>query len=131
MRPRAKHHFDVAIIGAGFSGAMVAVHLSRLAPRLRVLVLDKDAMFGPGVAFGAAGAEHLLNVPAGKMSALPEVPDHFLDWVQAHHEALAGFEGTGISADAFLPRRAYGEYIRDLFEQARQLAPGIQCAQEE
>ena len=32
--------FDVAIVGAGFSGSMVAVHLSRLAPETRVLLAD-------------------------------------------------------------------------------------------
>src|SRR6185369_6307606 len=131
MASRARHNFDLAIIGAGFAGSMVAVHVAQLAPRRRVLVLDKDAMFGPGVAFGARGSNHLLNVRAGKMSAFPEAPDHFVKWIEAHPEALSGFEATGLSAEAFLPRRVYGQYIRELLDHARQKAPGIECAREE
>jgi len=44
--------FDVVIVGAGFSGSMVAVHLSRLAPETRVLLADRKGAFGRGVAYG-------------------------------------------------------------------------------
>jgi glycine/D-amino acid oxidase-like deaminating enzyme len=36
-----RHPYHVAIVGAGFSGAMVAIHLAKLTPRRRVLVIDK------------------------------------------------------------------------------------------
>jgi trehalose-6-phosphate synthase/uncharacterized NAD(P)/FAD-binding protein YdhS len=88
-------------------------------------------MFGRGVAYGTQGADHLLNVPAGKMSALPDAPDHFLTWAQSHHTIATNGSGGEISPEAFLPRRVYGQYVQDLFEQARRNAPGIQRVREE
>jgi uncharacterized NAD(P)/FAD-binding protein YdhS len=59
---------------------------------------------GAGLAYSTSFDQHLLNVPAGKMSAFPEQPAHFLEWVRAHHRPDA-------KADMFAPRRVYGEYL--------------------
>ena len=86
----------VAIVGGGFSGAMVAVQLARLAGprRCRVLLFEKGRRFARGVAYGTACTQHLLDVPAGLMRALPDEPGHFLDWLrrrdpEAHHGTFA------------------------------------------
>lgn len=70
----------VAVIGAGFSGTMVACHLLRRGAR--VCLFERSGTFGPGLAYGAAGPVHLLNVPVGSMSAHADVPDDFLGWVR-------------------------------------------------
>jgi uncharacterized NAD(P)/FAD-binding protein YdhS len=111
--------FDVAIIGAGFSGSMVAVHLARMAPNLRVLIADEDRAIGRGVAYGTNRLQHLLNVPAGKMSAFPDAPDDFAEWLVARRRAFQNVWIEAISPDDFLPRRIYGTYIRQLLEKAR------------
>ena len=54
-----------------------------------MLLVDKRGAFGRGVAYATNSAHHLLNVPAGKISAFGEEPDHFLDWLQAHSSELA------------------------------------------
>jgi len=113
------HDFDVVIVGAGFSGAMVAVHLTRQAKNLRLLVVDKGGAFGRGVAYGVGPVSNLLNVPAGKMSAFPDEPDHFLNWLSSRGGKIDGLEASQISADAFLPRQVYGEYVLEIFEKAR------------
>jgi uncharacterized NAD(P)/FAD-binding protein YdhS len=59
-----KHSYKVAIVGGGFSGAMVAIHLAKLAPRWPVLLIDKTSAFGRGVAYGTQDMQHLLNVSA-------------------------------------------------------------------
>jgi uncharacterized NAD(P)/FAD-binding protein YdhS len=104
---------DVAIVGGGFSGTMVAVQLARLAGAspLRVAILEKGERFARGVAYGTRSDRHLLNVPAGLMSALPDEPTHFLDWLRARDPAA--HEGT------FAPRRLYGDYLDDLLRAAR------------
>ena len=59
-------------------GTLAAVHLLRRAHRpVRLVVVDRQPPIGHGVAFGTADPLHLLNVRAGNMSALPEVPAHF------------------------------------------------------
>jgi uncharacterized NAD(P)/FAD-binding protein YdhS len=110
--------FDVAIAGAGFSGSLVAVHLARIAPGLRVLIADKDRAFGRGIAYGTNSLRHLLNVPAGKMSAFPDAPDDFAQWLAARRDALRNIGVVAVSPDDFLPRRIYGAYIRQLLEKA-------------
>lgn len=105
----------VAIIGAGFCGTMVAAHLLR-AGGLRVVLFERGGTFGPGLAYSTATAAHLLNVPAGRMSALADVPDDFLRWglSQGHHW----------SGGTFAPRREYGKYLQDALNAAEGLGRG-------
>ncbi len=122
---------DVAIVGAGFSGAMVAVHLTRSAKNLRLLVVDKEGAFGRGVAYGVGPVQHLLNVPAGKMSAFPDEPDSFINWVRSRPGKIDGVDAAQISADAFLPRQLYGEYVLDIFARARAASNTVEIRQTE
>ena len=77
----------IAIIGGGFSGTMTAVNLARLSTRpLRIYVVNSGHPAGRGVAYGTKRAEHLLNVAARNMSAFPDHPNHFLDWLRTRSE---------------------------------------------
>lgn len=101
----------VAIIGGGFSGTLTAVHLLRGARRpLRIVLIERSLRVGRGLAYGTIDHDHLLNVPAGRMSALPDDPEHFLRWfAQRRPGAVAG---------DFAPRAAYGQYVQELLESA-------------
>ena len=57
----------VAIIGAGFSGTMVAAHLARRG--VDTVLVEASDRAGRGTAFSTGEPAHLLNVPAGNMSA--------------------------------------------------------------
>src|SRR6478609_7538769 len=74
----------VVVVGAGASGTLAALHLARTAgrrsTRLDLVVIDPIPRIGTGTAFGTSDPEHLLNVPAAGMSALPEDPGHFVAW---------------------------------------------------
>lgn len=122
----------IAIIGAGFSGSLVAAHLSRIALRGTEIALIEKAprQQGRGVAYGTELACHLLNVPAGNMSAFPDDPDHFLRWARARRDSLLCPPWvTEVEAGSFLPRRAYGRYLVDLLDAAvREAAPGIELS---
>jgi uncharacterized NAD(P)/FAD-binding protein YdhS len=101
----------VAIIGAGFSGSLLAVQLlRRFLPGGRVYLMEKNANFGRGLAYSTGNPNHVLNVRAGRMSAFADEPEHFADWLRSHAEAAAGWSGS----DRFVPRRLYGAYIQDL-----------------
>lgn len=99
--------FDVAIIGAGASGTLTAVQFARLAgPGARGALIDAGARAARGLAYGTPYGAHLLNVPAVRMSALPDDPEHFLRWLRGC-DAAAG-PGT------FAPRALYGDYLASL-----------------
>ncbi len=105
------------VVGGGFSGTLLALQLLRRAPALSVAVVDKGAVPGRGLAYSTRYSCHLLNVPAGNMSALPEEPDHLLRWAQANH-------APAVYATSFLPRLVYGKYIASLLETARHSSGG-------
>lgn len=111
---------DVTIVGAGFCGTMTAVQLMRAArmPLHIRLVERTPSQVARGIAYRTTERCHLLNVPAGRMSALPDDPDHFLRWAAAHPERLsaAGWDRQ-ITPDAFLPRGCYGDYLSDLLRE--------------
>ena len=103
----------VAIIGGGFSGALQAINLLRHQGPRATLIERRDVA-ARGVAYSAAHPDHLLNVRAGNMSALPQQPDHFERWLERTHPHLVG---------GFAPRLVYGDYLAELLDDARRAAP--------
>jgi uncharacterized NAD(P)/FAD-binding protein YdhS len=100
------------VIGGGFSGTVVAVNLARFAGdrSVHIVLVERAARFARGVAYATSSPQHLLNVPAGMMSALVDQPGHFLTWLQLR-DARA-------HAGTFAPRRLYGEYLEELLAHA-------------
>src|SRR5690606_13118771 len=96
----------VAIIGAGFSGAAVAANLmKRGAGAPDVTLIERGRRFGPGLAYGTREASHLLNVRAANMSAFPDAPQHFANWL-------------GGAPTCFAPRAKYGDYVESIVRRA-------------
>src|SRR3712207_4660680 len=60
---------DVLIVGGGFSGCALALHLADIAvPRpLRIAVVERSGDFGPGLAYGNVPKVCLLNVCAQRL----------------------------------------------------------------
>jgi len=103
----------IAVIGGGFAGMMTAYHLLDLGDdQLEVILFEPSDVLG-GLAYTTTDPFHLLNVPAGKMSALPDRPDDFLHWLNAT-------AGRTTESDAFVARAWYGEYLRDRLSGAKQ-----------
>ena len=112
----------VAIIGAGFSGTMAAIHLLRtLPPDHGVLLCERSGRFARGLAYARSGAPHLLNVRAANMSAFPDDPPHFERWLEGRE---TGGEVIETEAGRFATRRLYGTYLRALLYETLQGAPG-------
>lgn len=100
----------VAIIGGGFTGTMTFAHVLKNASEshqpLHLTLIDRQPAFGEGVAYRTNDAKHLLNVPAGRMSAWPDRPDDFLDFARR--------EDPAVGPHTFCPRRIYGRYLRQI-----------------
>lgn len=101
----------VAIVGGGITGSLTALHLSRLKIPARIIVIEPAPSLGLGLAYSTPSMEHLLNVPAGKMTLLPEAPDHFIDWLHANHDA-------SMTREDFAPRAVFGRYMQSLLKDA-------------
>ncbi|MBK8174453.1 MAG: FAD/NAD(P)-binding protein [Rhodospirillales bacterium] len=103
---------SIAIVGAGFSGTLLAVQmLRRCRPDDCIYLIERRAGFGRGLAYSTLNENHLLNVRAGNMSAFFDQPDHFVTWLAKR----ANERGQPLpSADTFVSRRLYGTYIRSL-----------------
>ena len=96
------------IVGAGFSGTLVAIHLLRQGTCVHIDLID-PRIPGRGLAYSTVWDDHLLNVPAIRMSAFGSEPMHFLDWLHANGRPDA-------DAGSFAPRKLYGAYLQDVLE---------------
>lgn len=103
---------SIAVVGAGFSGTLLALHLlRRSSPSTRVLLIERNSQFGLGQAYSTGNPNHLLNVRAANMSAFADRPLDFLSWLRT--DAALG-EGEQPTGGAFVSRRLFGSYIRHL-----------------
>ena len=115
----------VVIVGGGFCGTLTAVNLARLSTDpLRIVIVNNQYPLGRGIAYGTRRPEHLLNVVARNMSAFPDLPSHFVDWLRNRSD-FADLPLADLR-EQFVPRRVYGDYLQDLlFWQAQPLSgPG-------
>lgn len=103
--------FTTVVAGGGASGLLVAARLVRKAPGARVVIIEPRAALGRGTAYSTPYAGHLLNVPAGRMSAFGEDPDDFVRFLRERY-------GETYDAAAFVPRRVYGEYLERIARDA-------------
>ncbi|MBX3289308.1 MAG: FAD/NAD(P)-binding protein [Acidobacteria bacterium] len=102
----------ITIIGGGASGTLTAVNLLRNSGEgpLTISLIEKRTEIGRGVAYSTDHDLHFLNVPAGKMSAFPDDPDNFHQWLLSN--------GFDYAASDFVPRKLYGRYLRELLDDA-------------
>jgi uncharacterized NAD(P)/FAD-binding protein YdhS len=80
-----------------------------------VLLIERGPRFGRGAAYSSANANHLLNVRGANMSALPDAPDHFLEWLGVDRA-----EGERV----FVTRDRYGAYLQSLLREAAGASAG-------
>lgn len=108
----------LTVVGGGAAGAIVASELLRSGEPVEVTLIERRARIGQGVAYSTADHAHLLNVPAGEMSATSRSGDHFLSWAGREIDPAVGWGD-------FLPRAEYGRYLDDVLAEAeREAAPG-------
>ncbi len=105
----------IAVIGAGFSGTLLSLHLLRhCPPPTRLLLIERNSQFGRGLAYATGNPSHILNVPAGRMSAFHDRPDDFLTWLTAQPRSD---HATPTGPGTFAPRQVFGAYVRALLNE--------------
>lgn len=94
----------VAVIGAGFSGVMTALHLLRQSRAVKVVLIERRSPIGLGAAYATDDPAHRLNVRAGNMSAWPDRPDDFVLWLKD--------QALDVGPGGFATRGDYGRYLQ-------------------
>jgi uncharacterized NAD(P)/FAD-binding protein YdhS len=107
-------YYDVAIIGAGFTGTMAAVNMLRQKRErpIKIALVESKALVGLGLAYSTKQDFHRLNVQAGNMSAFNEERDHFLNY-------LANYGDQSASWSSYISRSIYGSYLQHTLEEER------------
>jgi uncharacterized NAD(P)/FAD-binding protein YdhS len=103
----------IVIIGGGVAGSLLALQLTRLPGGpwpLDVTIVEPRPHLGPGTAYGNDRPEWLLNVRSGGLSAFPDEPNHFVDWLRQR--------GMADCPHGFCSRQTYGRYIESLVQPA-------------
>ena len=104
----------IAIVGGGFCGVSVAIRILRSTAlrHCKIVLINKDARFGRGVAYSTDSPYHLLNAPAGAMSAFDEAPADFVAFCKREDPRLDG--------SSYVPRSLYGDYIESRLHETEQ-----------
>ena len=108
----------VVIVGGGFSGAIFGLKLHRQCPDWRIIIAEPKRNLGRGVAYGACGPEHLLNVPVHRMEI--GLQPSFEAWLQQRRSVISdALVESGLDlAAAFVPRRLFGDYVEERITEA-------------
>jgi uncharacterized NAD(P)/FAD-binding protein YdhS len=110
-RPSTGHPRVVAIVGAGFSGTCLAIHLVRelRGADTHIVLVDPQEQPGAGLAYATRDYPYPLNVAAAQMSLDATRPRDFLDYLHA--------QGIHASGADYLPRQVFGDYVRARFQE--------------
>ncbi|WP_369039486.1 FAD/NAD(P)-binding protein [Stenotrophomonas maltophilia] len=113
---------DLAIIGGGAAGVLVAIQVLRQARSALALALFEPAsQLAQGIAYATPWPEHLLNVPAAKMSAFPDQPGDFLDYLQAI-DACPG-DAREVLGERYVGRHLFARYLQQRLQEAQAASP--------
>lgn len=133
MNALSPHHdavLDLAIVGGGAAGLLTAVQaLAAGLPAESIALFEPQPRLGRGVAYRTTCAEHLLNVPASRMSAFADDPDHFVRHLSSADGPDAGDPAQGPWGARFASRRDYADYLHSTL-QAQPGAGGLRLIDE-
>ncbi|ACK50020.1 pyridine nucleotide-disulfide oxidoreductase family [Methylocella silvestris BL2] len=103
----------VVIVGGGFTGAIFGLKLHRSRPDWRIIIAEPKRKLGRGVAYGACGPNHLLNVPVSRMEI--GLSPGFAEWLASRRASIAeALVESGLDLQAaYVPRRLFGDYIQE------------------
>lgn len=102
----------IAILGGGASGTLLAAELLRRAERpLEIVLVEPRSALGRGPAYTTSFPVHVMNVPASRLSARADDPDHFVSWLRGRDPQA--------TPTTFAPRLLYGRYLQEVVSDAR------------
>ena len=109
----------IVIVGGGFSGTAVAIHLMREATRpVRISVIEPREHLGQGVAYSATDPAHRINVPAARMQLAGDDDGAFDRWYRRHGDFPQDPLAQQADGSVYPQRAAFGRYVEAAFVNA-------------
>jgi uncharacterized NAD(P)/FAD-binding protein YdhS len=119
----------IAIVGGGPSGVGVFYELVQfLCSRNKcvgvgITLIEKGQEFGSGLPYRTKLDGHVTNMAVATMSLRSEQVDHFYHWLLANPEKWQDeYNIPSLSGDDAVPRRLFGTYVNQLYNDAREIA---------
>lgn len=105
----------IAVVGGGASGALLAIaiadrlqadaHAGRHTPPIAIAMFEPREQLGRGLAYSSPRSEHVLNVPAARVSGVGGKPDDFVEWCRQRDVHAV--------SHSFIERGRFGEYVTE------------------
>ncbi|WP_067701941.1 FAD/NAD(P)-binding protein [Erwinia sp. ErVv1] len=115
---------EIVIVGGGFTGTALAIHLARLGHAgLRVTVIEPRERLGQGVAYSTDDPTHRINVPASRMQLSAEEEGAFDRWYRASDAFIADPDAQWSDGSVYPQRGQFGRYIAAQFDHQAEHAP--------
>jgi uncharacterized NAD(P)/FAD-binding protein YdhS len=108
----------IGIVGGGFTGAMLAIHICRESQVSReITIFEPRDKLGAGVAYSSNDPDHRLNGPIELFVPFEDTPHHFQDWYAA--SAKPDPDAAAQSGFVFPRRECVGDYMQQLVDEHR------------
>lgn len=116
----------VIIVGGGFSGTALAIHLARTsATSLLITVVEPRDQLGGGVAYSTTEPAHRINVPATRMQLSGEEQGAFDRWYRQQPECSLDSVAHCVDGSVYPQRGMFGRYLAQQFAHAQHLHPHV------
>ncbi len=114
----------VVIIGGGFSGTALAIHLARQARHpLDITVVEPRTQLAQGVAYSTTDPAHRINVPAKKMQLSTAEHGDFDLWYRRQSALNQDRAAQWEDGNVYPQRAMFGRYIAEKFAEAACFSP--------
>lgn len=114
----------IVIVGGGFTGTAVAIHLARLGDAgLTVTVVEPRSQLACGVAYGTRDPAHRINVPADRMQLSGAEQGDFDRWFRASPAYQTDPDARWHDGKVYPQRGQFGAYIAEQFARAQLHSP--------
>ncbi|QKJ87164.1 FAD-dependent oxidoreductase [Paramixta manurensis] len=114
----------VVIIGGGFSGTALAIHLARqTSSPLAITVVEPRAALAQGVAYSTSDPAHRINVPAEKMQLSAAEQGDFDRWYRQQTAYTQDTAARWTDGSVYPQRGAFARYIAEKFVEAQRYSP--------
>lgn len=115
---------QIVIIGGGFTGTALAIHLARAGQAgLHVTVIEPRAQLAQGVAYGTTDPAHRINVPAARMQLAGDEEGIFDRDYRTSPAFQADPEALWRDGNVYPQRGEFGRWVNAQFVHQQQHSP--------